>query len=143
MTIQFKDKIIEEQLEEKAKTMQGKSASLVAAMDLERYFWLVANEEPLDLTWAEFYAFCSTVKAMPHLMRTAQIKRLPLLAEDAMRSTTLSATGQYTKEHLWHGMKVDSLCDKLRAASPLQLFALLDRCDYMTEEKLRAALLSQ
>ncbi|MFN8554590.1 MAG: hypothetical protein U0103_24230 [Candidatus Obscuribacterales bacterium] len=143
MTIQFKDKQIEEQLEAKAATMPGKSASLVAALDLERYYWLIANEPALDLTWAEFHAFCSTIKAMPHLMRTAQIQRLPILIEDAMRSTTMSATGQYSKEHLWHGMKVDSLCRKLQTATPLQLFALLDRCEHMTEDKLRAALLSQ
>jgi len=143
MTVQFKDKDLEEQLEAKASNMPGRSASQIAAIDLDRYFWLVANEPALDLTWAEFHAFCSTVKAMPHLMRTSQIKRLPLLVEDAMRSTTMTATGQYSKEHLWHGMKVDDLCAKLQAGTPLQLFALLDRCEHMTEEKLRAALLSQ
>lgn len=143
MTIQFKDKQIEEQLEAKAANMPNKSASQIAATDLERYYWLIANEPALEITWAEFHAFCSTVKAMPHLLRTAQIKRLPLLVEDAMRSTTMGDTGQYSKERLWPGMSVDELCAKLRSASPTQLFALLDRCEHMTEEKLTAALLSQ
>lgn len=143
MTIQFKSKDLETQLEAKAANMPGKSASLVAATDLERYSWLVANEPPIELTWPEFHAFCSTVKSMPHLLSTAQVKRLPLLIEDAMRSTTMAATGQYSKEHLWHGLKVDELCRKLREASPLQLFALLDRTEHLTEADLRAALLSQ
>jgi hypothetical protein len=143
MTIQFKDKELEAQLEAKAANMPSKSASQIATLDLERYTWLVANEPPIKLTWPEFHGFCSTVKALPHLMNTSQIRRLPLLVEDAMRSTTMSATGQYSKEHLWHGMKVDELCKKLQAATPLQLFALLDRVEHMTEEKLRAALLSQ
>lgn len=143
MTIQFKDKNLEEQLESKAAKMSGMSASLIAATDLERYAWLVANEPPIELTWAEFHAFCSTIKALPHLSNVSQIKRLPILVEDAMRSTTMSATGQYSKEHLWHGMKVDELCNKLRAATPLQLFALLDRTEHLTEADLRAALLSQ
>jgi hypothetical protein len=143
MTIQFKNRDLEVQLEAKAAKMPGKSASLVAANDLERYSWLVANEPPIDLTWPEFHAFCSTVKSMPHLLNTSQIKRLPLLVEDAMRSTTMTATGQYSKEHLWHGMTVDELCRKLQAASALQLFALLDRTEHLTEADLRAALLSQ
>lgn len=143
MTIQFKDRDLEVQLESKAKGMPGKSVSQIASLDLERYNWLVANEEQIQLTWPEFHAFCQTVKGKPHLLQTSQIKRLAILVEDSMRSCTMTESGQYTKENLWEGMSVDELCKKLHQATPLQLFALLDRTERMTDEMLKKALLNQ
>lgn len=141
MTIQFKDKSLEAILEAKAEKI-GKSASQVASQNLERYHWLLANEY-ISLTWQEFHALTQTVKSMPHLLQTSQVRRFALLVEDAMRSTTMSNTGQYSKENLWPGMTVDELCKKLHDASPAQIFSLLDRIEQYSEEQVTQALLSQ
>jgi hypothetical protein len=141
MTIQFKDKALEARLQ--AKTNEILSASQVACRDLWRYEWLLENQETIMLTEPEYYAFCSTIKAMPHLLQPSQIRRLALLVEDAMKSSRDNSTGKPTKETLWKGLSVDDLCQKLYKASPIQLFALLERAEKVSEEEITRALLAQ
>jgi hypothetical protein len=148
VTIQFKDKELELILTKKAALRNAalrdpadeKSASQIAAREIHRYYQLVTSE-PSILSWQEFYAFCSTVKAMPHLP-DINIKRVPALVEDSMKSSRMAETGQYSKQQLW-GVDVDELCMKLHRATPLELFALLDRAELFEENDLKEALLDQ
>lgn len=141
MSIQFKDKELEARLQ--SKETETLSASQVACRDLWRYEWLLENQEPVMLTEPEYYAFCSTIKAMPHLLQPSYARRLALLVEDAMKSSRDATTGRPAKETIWHGLNVDDLCKKLHKASPIALFALLERAEKVTEAELDRALLAQ
>ncbi len=141
MTIQFKDKELEARLQ--AKAYESLSPSQAACRDLWRYEWLLESQEPIVLTRPEYYALASSVKVMPHLLQPSNIRRLALLIDDAMKSSRHNKTGQPTKEVLWKGFNVDVLCEKLSAASPIQLFALLERLEKVTEEEIDRALLAQ
>jgi hypothetical protein len=127
MVISFKDQILEEQLDRRSADQDDVSASQLARRDLHRYAWILANDEPLDLTYKEFLTVASIVKAIKWFQETSQIKRLPLMVEDCILSTK-SASGKYSKVERF-GIDPQTLFAKLRSATPLQLLALLDRAE--------------
>lgn len=118
MVIQFKNKQLEIQLEAKASHLGDRSASQVASLDLERYYYLIANESPIDLTRHEFQALCRLVQAGPYLFGVNMVKRLPLLLDDIAHNLTS-----------FDNVDTEQLCSKLKQASLLQLFATLDRVE--------------
>ena len=134
MVISFKDQSLESQLKRRSRE-QALSPSLLARRDLQRYLWLLAEHEPLGLQPNEFQAICSIVKAIKWFDEPSQIKKMPLMLEDCIRSTTQSATGQYSKVTRF-GIDVDALCAKLRSATTLQLLGLLDRAEQFPIESL-------
>lgn len=140
MVISFKDQGLEEQLKLKSEH-QKLSPSLVARRDLQRYAWLLAEQQPLELTGEEFYSICSIIKAIQWFDEPYQIKRLPALVEDSIRSCR-DGNGEYSKVSMW-GIDVDLVCSKLQKATPLQLLALLDRAEQYPEEAVTEAYLAR
>jgi hypothetical protein len=140
MVISFKDQSLEEQLRLKSQN-QKLSPSLIARRDLQRFSWLLAEQQPIDLTSEEFHAICSIIKAIEWFEQPYQIKRLPALVEDSIRSST-DGNGQYTKVSMW-GIDVDHVCNKLQKATPLQLLALLDRAEQYSKEALDQAYINR
>jgi hypothetical protein len=136
MVISFKDQQLEEQLKLKGEN-QKLSPSLIARRDLERYSWLLAEQQPIELTGEEFYAICSIIHAIQWFTEPYQIKRLPALVEDSIRSVT-DSNGEYTKVSMW-GIDVDAVCTKLQKSTPLQLLNLLDRAEQYPQEAIKQA----
>jgi hypothetical protein len=133
MVISFKDQVLERQLTRRSAN-QELSASQLARRDLERFAWITTSEQPINLNHEEFLAVASIVKAIKWFQVPSQIVRLPLMVEDCILSTR-SASGEYSKvEHF--GIEPSALFAKLRAATPLQLLALLDRAEQFPEDEI-------
>lgn len=125
MVISFKDQSIEARLGNISK--ERLSPSLIARRDLARWYWLIDDHEPLNLNHSEFQAVCSIVKASQLFEEPSRIKKLPFIIEDCLRSNS---------EIERFGIDVDSLCGKLRGASPIQLAGLVTRAEAYPSEKL-------
>ena len=134
MVISFKDHVLEAQLSRRSEAQPNTSASKLARRDLQRFSWLLASTEPLDLTHKEFLTVASIVRAIQWFQDPAQINRLPFMVEDCVLSTT-NAQGVYAKVERF-GIDPESLFRKLRAASPLQLLVLLDRAESFPQNKI-------
>ncbi len=133
MVISFKDQVLEEQLARRS-AEQALSASQVARRDLQRFAWIVASDEPLELDNKEFLTVASIVKAIKWFQEPSQIRRLPIMVEDCILSTT-AASGEYSKVERF-GINPPVLFAKLRAATPLQLLALLDRAEQFPQSQI-------
>lgn len=133
MVVSFKDQALEVRLADASKE-QDLSASLVARRDLERWYWLLDDHEPVALDYNEFLAVCSIVKSTQLFDEPSRIKKLALLVEDCIRSTT-TASGQYAKVERF-GIDLDALLGKLRAATPLQLAGLVARSEQFSKAEL-------
>jgi hypothetical protein len=138
MVISFKDQSLEARLAETSKR-QALSPSLMARRDLARWYWLLDEHEPLQLDYKEFLVVCSIVKSTRLFDEPSRIKKMPLLVEDCIRSTTRQRS---KTDRL--GIDLDTLCAKLRAATPLQLAGLVARSEqYTKKEKISMAIVEE
>ncbi|MBK8223644.1 MAG: hypothetical protein IPK73_21760 [Candidatus Obscuribacter sp.] len=135
MVLSFKDQGLEAEMRESSRA-KGKSPSQIARGDLMRYQFLIDDHSPLKLETGEFLAVCSIVKSTQLFDEPSRIKRMPLLVEDCIRSCTNSA-GEYTKTEQFD-FDLDALLNKLREATSLQLFGLVDRCERYPQSDLDA-----
>ena len=132
MTISFKDQYIEAELKRRSEG-QDLSPSLLARKDIQRYHWLLTDQNDLILEQNELKAIAQTVNVCGWFENPTLIKKFALLIEDAWRSTT-DANGVYTKESIF-GISVDAVVAKLKAANIVQILGLLDRCEQMPDGK--------
>ena len=136
MVLSFKDQPLETEMRE-VSAAKGKSPSQIARGDLMRYYFLLDEHDPLRLETGEFLTVCSIVKSTRLFDEPSRIKRMPLLVEDCIRSSTNTATGEYTK-HEHFDFNLDALLSKLQKATVLQLLGLVDRCERYPQEQLDA-----
>jgi hypothetical protein len=137
MVLSFKDPQFEKEMKVRV-AQKAKTASQILRNDIMRYQFLLDDQVPINLTPNEFYAVASIVKNTSLFDEPSRIKRMELFVDDTIRSTTNSQTGEYSKVEQFD-FDLPTLIDKLHGASTIQLVALVERCELVSEEQIDAA----
>jgi len=121
--ISFKDKSLEQILA--LRKTDDMSPSQIARRDLDRYYWLLTQAEPVDLSFIELGLIADVLESRP-ISATWQIKQLPTTALNDM---------VFHQTHTEWGVQSEEIMRKLKAFSPLQLTAVVDQAEQFGQNK--------
>jgi hypothetical protein len=117
VVISFKDKALEQILA--SRKSEVLSPSQIARRDLDRYYWLLTQSEPINLSFLELGVIADTLEQHP-ISASWQIKQLS--------GTLLNAIVFNRVDENW-GVPEETIMQKVRGFSPLQLAAVVDQAE--------------